>query len=289
MATVTPALVKELRDRTGLGMMDCKQALIEATGDIELAIDNLRKSSRLKAASKASRIAAEGLLGLKIADDGLQAALVEVNVETDFAARNELFIAFVDTVAKAAYKQQTTDIQALLDAGLEEARQNLVQEIGENISIRRIAIMSTTTGKIGAYLHGNRLMGALVELSNGSKELGKDIAMHVVAAKPQVIKAADVPEEILAKEKEIYGEEARRSGKPEQIIEKIIGGRISKFLNEISLLEQGFIKDNDKKVGRLLQEAGAEVYAFERFEVSEGIERRATDFASEVKAAMQSS
>lgn len=289
MATVTPALVKELRNRTGLGMMDCKRALIEATGDIELAIDNLRKSSRLKAASKAGRIAAEGLLGLKIADDGLQAALVEVNVETDFAARNELFISFVDTVAAAACEQQTTDIQTLLDAGLEEARQSLVQEIGENISVRRIAIMSTADGRVGAYLHGNQRMGALVELSGGSKELGKDIAMHVVAANPQVVKAEDVPKEIIAKEKEIYGEEARRSGKPEQIIEKIINGRVSKFLNEISLLEQAFIKDDDKKVGQLLKEAGVEAYAFERFEVSEGIERKETDFASEVEAAMQSS
>lgn len=289
MTEITALLVKGLRDRTGVGIMECKRALAEVDGDIELAIEHLRKNSGLKAASKAGRLAAEGLLGIKIADGGAAAVLVEVNIETDFAARNQAFIDFVEVVTERAYQQQTDKIETLLNNGLEKERQTLVQEIGEHVDIRRITFMSAAhDGRIAGYLHGNRRIGALVHISTDDLELGKDIAMHIVAANPQAIKATDLSEEIIAKEREIYTIDAKRSGKPDAIIEKMINGRVRKFLNEVTLLEQPFVKDLDKKIGYLLKTAGAEVLAFKRFEVSEGIEREASDFAREVAKASQS-
>lgn len=284
MTEVTSSMVKDLRERTGLGVMDCKRALVEAQGDSILAIENLRKNSGLKAASKASRIAGEGLLAIKVNQDNRCAAMVEVNVETDFAARNQLFIEFVDLVADTAFEKQTENVQFLLDGGLEEARQRLVQEIGEHVDVRRVAVMTAPDGVVAAYLHNNQRIGVLVRMSGSNNELGKDVAMHIAAANPMAVKTSDVPEGLVAKEREIYTAQAQNSGKPAHIVDKMINGRIRKFLNDISLTEQAFIKDPDKKVGQLLKEADAQVFSFYRFEVGEGIAQQEKDFASEVAA-----
>ncbi|MFW6041378.1 MAG: translation elongation factor Ts [Guyparkeria sp.] len=281
---ITAAMVKELRERTGLGMMDCKKALEEASGDMETAIDELRKKSALKAAKKAGRTAADGLLGLKISADGRKAALVEVNIETDFAAKNEKFVAFVDEVLEAAFDACESDVEKLLSGELDDRRQSLVQEIGENITVRRAACFETADGRISAYLHGDNRKGALVELSGGDAELGRDIAMHVTAVNPQVVTADQMPEETVAKEREIFASQAAESGKPADIVEKMVEGRIRKYLAEVTLVEQPFVKEPDTKVGKLLQDAGAECRRFVRFEVGEGIEVEESDFAAEVAA-----
>lgn len=281
---ITAAMVKELRERTGLGMMDCKKALEEASGDMELAIEELRKKSALKAAKKAGRTTADGLLGLKVSDDAKKAALVEVNIETDFAAKNEKFIAFVDQVLSAVFDGGETDVEKLLAGAIGERREQLVQEIGENISVRRAAFLQTSDGRIDAYLHGDRRKGALVELSGGDAELGRDVAMHVTAISPMVVTSDQVPAEVLAKEREIYTSQAAESGKPANIVEKMVEGRVRKYLEEVSLVDQPFVKDSNVKVGKLLKDAGVECRRFVRFEVGEGIEVEQTDFAAEVAA-----
>lgn len=284
---ITASMVKELRERTGLGMMDCKKALQEADGDMELAIENLRKSSALKAAKKAGRTAADGLLGLKIAPDGSRAALVEVNIETDFAAKNEKFQAYVQKVADTLYDDAAGDLAGIMAAGLEAERETLVQEIGENISVRRGELLTTDGGFIAAYLHGNSRQGALVELSQANAELGKDLAMHVTAMNPLVVKSDDVPAETIAKEREIFAAQAAESGKPADIVEKMVEGRVRKYLAEVSLVDQAFVKDGNMKVGQLLKEAGAECRRLVRYEVGEGIEVAEEDFAEEVRKQIQ--
>ncbi len=284
---ITASMVKELRERTGLGMMDCKKALQEADGDMELAIENLRKSSALKAAKKAGRTAADGLLGLKIAPDGSRAALVEVNIETDFAAKNEKFQAYVQKVAATLYEDAAGDLAGIMAAGLEAERETLVQEIGENISVRRGELLTTDGGFIAAYLHGNNRQGALVELSQANAELGKDLAMHVTAMNPLVVKSDDVPAETIAKEREIFAAQAAESGKPADIVEKMVEGRVRKYLAEVSLVDQAFVKDGNMKVGQLLKEAGAECRRLVRYEVGEGIEVVEEDFAEEVRKQIQ--
>lgn len=281
---ITAAMVKELRERTGLGMMDCKRALEATSGDLEQAIEELRKSSALKAAKKSGRTTADGLLAIKVADDGKRGAVVEVNIETDFAAKNEKFIAFVDKVLNQFFDAGNNDVQALLDAGLEAERETLVQEIGENITIRRAEVIDSETGGIASYLHGDSRKGALVELSGPAAELGRDVAMHVTALNPMVVKSADVPAELLAKEREIYTTQANDSGKPPEIIEKMVDGRVKKYLAEVSLVDQPFVKDDKQKVGALAKAAGVDVLRFVRFEVGEGIEKDVTDFAAEVAA-----
>lgn len=281
---VTPAMVKELRERTGLGMMDCKKALDEASGDMEAAIEALRKNSALKAAKKAGRTTADGLLGLKVADDASKGALVEVNIETDFAAKNEKFIAFVDEVLDAVFDSGETDVASLMAGDLENRRESLVQEIGENISVRRAAYLAATDGRVDSYLHGDRRKGALVQLKGGDAELGRDIAMHVTAISPLVVASDQVPEAVIAKEREIYASQAADSGKPADIVEKMVEGRVRKFLAEVSLVDQPFVKDPNVKVGKLLGDAGAECLGFARFEVGEGIEVEQADFAAEVAA-----
>lgn len=281
MAAVTAQMVKELRERTSLGMMDCKRALVESDGDMDLAIDNLRKSSGMKAAKKAGRIASDGLIGMKIAEDGASAVMVEVNCETDFAARDDNFIGFVTTVTDQVFEGKETDIAKLLVAGLETTRENLVQKIGENCSIRRVAAFA---GVIGSYMHTNGRIGVLVSLEGGNNELGRDIAMHIAATSPTVISPDDAPADDLAKEREIYTAQAQDSGKPPEIIEKMIAGRIRKYLAEISLTEQPFVKDGDIKIGALLNKAGAKVIRFVRYEVGEGIDKDDDDFAAEVSA-----
>ena len=288
MAEITTSLVKELRERTGLGMMDCKKALQAADGDIEKAIEDLRKESGLKAAKKAGRTAAEGLVMTKIAEDGSYGVMVEVNSETDFAARNEQFVDFANTVLETVFSKKQADIDALLAAGLEQERQTMVQEIGENITVRR-AILVEGEGATGAYVHSNNKIAVLVALKGGSEELAKDVAMHVAAVNPLVVNAEDVPADVLSKESEIYSAQAAESGKPADIVEKMVSGRLRKFVEEVSLLEQAFVKDPDTKVGKLVKDAGAEVLSFVRFEVGEGIEKKEEDFAAEVAAQLKGS
>ena len=286
MASISASMVKELRERTGLGMMDCKKALSEADGDMEKAIEDLRKASGLKAAKKASRVAAEGVVLTKIADEGNYGVVIEVNSETDFVARDENFLEFADQVLQASFSDKEADTATLLASGIEDARQALVQKIGENINLRRIERLSMegdSAGVIESYLHNNKI-GVLIALRGGSAALARDIAMHIAAVNPMVICAEDVPEDVLAKESEIYSAQAQESGKPEEIIKKMIEGRLRKFVAEISLMEQAFVKDPDSKVGELLQEANAEVAQFARFEVGEGIEKEEDDFAAEVAA-----
>lgn len=279
MAKISAALVKELRDRTDLGMMDCKRALEESGGDIEIAIENLRKSSGMKAAKKAGRIAADGLVGVSVSDS--RSVLVEVNCETDFAARDDNFVAFVNRVVSLIADSGNGDIQALLDDGLEAEREALVQKIGENVSVRRAEVLD---GAASSYIHNGKI-GVLVQLADGNDDLGKDVAMHVAAADPQprFVNSDDVPKDVIAKEKEIFVAQAAESGKPPEIVEKMVVGRVKKFLAEISLVDQPFIKNPDQKVGALLKENGGSVSRFVRFQVGEGIEKEEVDFADEVK------
>lgn len=282
---VTAAMVKELRERTGLGMMDCKKALTEADGDMDAAIDLLRKNSAVKAAKKADRTAAEGLLAVRVSDDGKTGVLAEINIETDFAAKNEQFIAFVGKVADTALAKATDDVAAL---GLESERETLVQSIGENLSIRRIALIQAESGRVVSYLHTDQRKGTLVHIDGSDDaELGRDIAMHITATSPMVVSPEQVSDEVIAKEREIFTAQAEESGKPPEIIEKMIEGRIRKFLAEVSLTEQAFVKDPNTKVSALLKSAGASIGSFYRFEVGEGIEKDTTDFASEVQAQLR--
>lgn len=286
---ITASLVKELRERTGLGMMDCKRALEETDGDLEKAIEELRKKSALKAAKKSGRTTADGLLGIKVAADGSRGAIVEVNIETDFAAKNEKFIAFVDKVLSQVFESENGDLQALLDGGLEAERESLVQEIGENISVRRGQLLQSESGGISSYLHSDNRKGALVNLSASNAELGRDVAMHVTATNPLVVKSDEVPEDVLAKEREIYLSQAQDSGKPEDIVAKMVEGRVKKYLAEVSLVDQPFVKDPNQKVGALAKAAGTDVLSFVRYEVGEGIEVEEEDFAAEVAAQLSGS
>lgn len=281
---MSAALVKELRERTGLGLLECKKALAAAGGDVDKAIEELRKSSGMKAAKKAGRTAADGVVAARVADDSSFGALVEVNCETDFVARDESFLGFVGKVLDAAFDNPQDDLQALMAGALESEREALVQKIGENIAVRRVMLMSADSGVLGVYVHGNNRIAVLVELKNGDQDLARDVAMHVAASNPQVVAPADMPEAVVAKEKEIFAAQAQESGKPAAIIEKMIGGRIKKFLAENSLLEQAFVKDPEVTVGKLVARAGAEILSFTRFEVGEGIEVEKVDFAQEVAA-----
>ena len=276
--------VKELRERTGLGLLECKKALAAAGGDIEAAIEELSKSSGMKAAKKAGRTAADGIVAAKIAEDGSYGIVVEVNSETDFVARDDNFLSFVATVADKAFELRTDDVAEVAGGAIEEARQALVQKIGENISVRRVAVVSATSGVVGGYVHGNKRIAVLVELKGGDQDLARDVAMHVAAVSPAVVAPEDMPEDLIAKEREIFTAQAQESGKPAEIIEKMIDGRIRKYLAENSLTEQPFVKDPDTTVGKLVKGAGAEVASFSRFEVGEGIEVEKVDFADEVAA-----
>ena len=281
---MSAAQVKELRERTGLGLLECKKALAEASGDIEAAIETLRKSSGMKAAKKAGRTAAEGIVAIQSAPDGSLAAMVEVNSETDFVARDENFLNFVQTVVGKAFEQRSNDIDLLAGGDIEEARQALVQKIGENISVRRVVVHEASAGVVGGYVHGNNRIAVVVSLRGGNAELAKDVAMHIAAVNPQVISPDQMAEEVVAKEREIYAAQAQESGKQAEIVEKMIDGRIRKFLSENSLTEQAFVKDPDTTVGKLVSAAGSEIIGFSRFEVGEGIEVEKVDFAAEVAA-----
>ena len=287
MANITASMVKELRERTGLGMMDCKKALVAAEGNIEKAIEDLRKNSALKAEKKSSRIAAEGIVLTKIAEDGNYGVVIEVNSETDFAARDENFLGFAQDALELAFCNSDADVGSLLAKGLEAERQALVQKIGENINLRRVDRLkfeNADEGIVESYVHSNNKIAVLLTLRGGDEAIARDIAMHVAAINPMVIRAEDVPEDILMRESEIYSAQARESGKPEEVVEKMIGGRLRKFITEVTLLEQPFVKDPDAKIGDLLREAGADIVNFVRYEVGEGIDKEELDFAKEVAA-----
>ena len=292
MTTISASMVKELRERTGLGMMECKNALLKAEGDMELAIEDLRKASGIKAAKKSSRVAAEGIVMTKIAEDGNYGVVVEVNSETDFVARDNNFLDFAKAVLEQAYANRDADVSQLLEGGLEDQRQALVQKIGENINVRRVERLSfddANKGIVESYVHSNNRIAVLIALHGGDETLARDISMHIAALSPMVVRAEDVPETVLAKESEIYSAQARESGKPEEIIEKMISGRLRKFVAEVSLLEQDFVKDPEVKIKNLLKDAGADVVSFVRFEVCEGIEKEEVDFADEVAAQVRGS
>ncbi|RBP50948.1 translation elongation factor Ts [Arenicella xantha] len=285
---ITAALVKELRERTGAGMMECKKMLTQTNGDIEAAIEEMRKNGAAQADKKAGRIAAEGTIVTLV--DGNKGVAVEVNSETDFSAKDEFFVEFANQVAAAVMAAQPADLEALSAASVaggktvEEARQALIQKIGENITVRRFELVEAGDSEIvGAYQHGNKI-SVLTRLSNASEELAKDIAMHVAASRPVCISADEVPAELLEKEREIFSAQAAESGKPAEIMEKMVDGRIRKYLNEVTLLGQSFVKDPDQTVEKLLKSAGAEVKQFVRYEVGEGIEKKEDDFVSEVMA-----
>ncbi|WP_406827913.1 translation elongation factor Ts [Microbulbifer sp. ARAS458-1] len=284
---ITASMVKELRERTGLPMMECKKALNEADGDIEKAIEDLRKASGLKAAKKAGRTAADGVVAAKVAEDGSYGVLVEVNSETDFVARDEGFKAFVGKVVDKAFADRQEDVAVLMEGELEEAREALVQKIGENIGVRRIQLVEAPV--VGAYVHSNNRIAAIVALSGGDVETARDVAMHVTAVSPQVVKPEDMPADVLEKEKDIIKAQPDMEGKPAEIVEKMMGGRIKKFLKENSLVEQPFVKNPDVNVGKLVKDAGGDVASFVRFEVGEGIEKEEVDFAAEVAAQVKAS
>ncbi len=283
MAGVSAALVKELRERTGLGMLECKKALVANDGDIDKAIEDLRKNSGLKAAKKADRTAAEGKLRI-ITQDGV-AFVVEVNSETDFAAGDANFAAFADQVVAKLAETRETDVAKLMEGELEEARMGLVQKIGENITVRRPAVIESDV--VGAYLHSNGKVGCVVALKGGNEELAKYIAMHVTASNPRVVRPEDMPADVVEAEKDIIKAQPDMEGKPEAIVEKMMGGRINKFLKENSLVEQPFVKNPDQTVGQLAKAADAEIVTFIRLEVGEGIEVAEVDFAAEVAAQLK--
>ena len=281
------AVVKELRERTGAGMMDCKRALVEADGDLEQASELLRKSGQAKADKKAARVAAEGTVLIKGAPDGHRYVVIEVNSETDFVAKDEHFVGFAETVAEAALTGEHADVAALMDAEsdgktLETRRQELVAKVGENIAVRRFQVLQSSE-TIGSYLHMGRI-GVLVELQGGDSGLARDLAMQVAATSPRYVSAAEVPEDELAKEREILAAQALQEGKPEEIVQKMVEGRLRKHLDEVTLTGQPFVKDPDTKVEKLLAAVGASALSFVRYEVGEGIEKKEDDFVQEVMA-----
>jgi elongation factor Ts len=287
---VSASQVKELRERTGLGMMECKQALVDAEGDIEQAIENLRKSGQAKAAKKAGRTAAEGAIVVSVSDDARHATMVEINSETDFVARDDNFVDFANKVARATLNNDARDADQILaltledGRGVEEARQELVQKIGENIQVRRaVQLQAPEGGAVGAYVH-NGGIGAVVALEGGDAQLGKDLAMHIAAVAPMVVNKEDVPQDVLEREKDVIRSQPDMEGKSEEIVEKMLDGRLNKYLKEVSLVEQPFVKDPDTSVGQLVSDQGARILSFERLVVGEGIEKEDQDFASEVMA-----
>ena len=293
MAEVTASMVKELREATGLGMMECKKALVESNGDFKVAEEQLRIKSGAKASKASSRVTAEGIVSALIAADGKTGAVVEVNCETDFVAKNDDFMAFAKNAAETVVKNDPADIEALSGMALangsgsvEETRKALVMKLGENITIRRFERYATTTGKLSSYLHGSKI-GVLLDYTGGDETLGRDISMHIAASKPKSIDASGVNADDIATERRIAIEKAREAGKPDAMLEKIAEGTVQKFLKEVTLLGQVFVKAEDGKqtIEQLLKSRGASVTAFQMFVVGEGIEKKVEDYAAEVAAA----
>ena len=292
MAEITASMVKELREATGLGMMECKKALIETNGDAKAAEELLRIKSGAKATKAASRITAEGVVGAFVAADGKAGAVVEVNCETDFVAKNDDFMAFAKNVAQTVAEQNPADLAAVPECAIangegsvEETRKALVMKLGENVTIRRFARYETTTGKLATYLHGNKI-GVMVDYSGGNDALGKDLAMHIAASKPKAVDASGVNADDIATERRIAIEKAREAGKPDNMLEKIAEGTVQKFLKEMTLLGQIFVKAEDGKqtIEQLLKQHNAAVASFQMFIVGEGIEKKVEDYAAEVAA-----
>lgn len=289
--SITAGQVKELRERTGLGMMECKAALTETNGDMEAAADLLRKKAGAKVEKKAGRTAAEGAIGLHTSADGKLAAIAEVNSETDFVAKGDDFMVYANAVARSVTEHQPNDVDALYakplagDGGgtVSQAREALVMKLGENIGVRRFVRYAAANGRVGSYVHGRKI-GVLVEIEGGDDTLARDLAMHIAASRPEYVSREQVPADAIAKEKEIFAEQAKTSGKPANIIEKMVEGRVSKYINEVTLVGQPFVKDPDTTVEKLLKSKNAKVVRFARFEVGEGIDRGAKDFAAEVMA-----
>ncbi len=291
--SITAAMVKDLRERTGAGMMECKKALVECNGDIDTAIEHMRKTGLAKADKKAGRTAAEGLIVIKASADNKKVAVVEVNCETDFVTKGDDFQNFSNEVAQLALDNSAADVDALLACkmasgeSVADTLKNLIAKIGENMNVRRVALLQSN-GVVASYSHGSRI-GVAVVLEGGDLDLGRDVAMHIAASRPTAVSADDVPAELIAKEREIFAAQAAESGKPAEIIEKMIDGRIRKFLQEVTLLGQPFVKDPDTTVEKLLNGAGAKVVSFTRFEVGEGIEKKQENFADEVMAQVKGS
>ncbi|ART63762.1 translation elongation factor Ts [Kushneria marisflavi] len=282
MAAISASLVKELRERTGLGMMECKKALSEADGNIETAIENLRKNAGLKSAKKAGRVAAEGAILTRVAEDGTTAVMLEVNSETDFVSRDDNFKNFANEVVNKVLDTRSEDIAVVMEGELEDARAQLVQKIGENITVRRAAVIDAPEGgSVGAYVHGDRI-GAVVVLKGGNQDVARDIAMHVAAINPSVSHPENMPQAELDSEKAIILAQPDMAGKPAEIAEKMMQGRLKKYLAENSLVNQPFVKDQNVTVAEYAKQSGAEVVSFVRFEVGEGIEKEEVDFAKEV-------
>ncbi len=291
MAEITAGMVKELREATGLGMMECKKALSESAGDMKKAEELLRIKSGAKASKVAGRVAAEGAVGVHIAADGKAGAMVEVNCETDFVAKDANFTAFVAAVAAVAAKSGANDVEALAKSSVgadtvAAVREGLVMKLGENISVRRFVCIAAK-GRLAHYLHGSKI-GVLLDLEGGDEQLGKDLAMHIAASKPICVDRTEVPAETIAKEREIYSAQAKESGKPDNIVAKMVDGRIAKFLAEVTLLGQPFVKNPDETVEKLLAAKQAKVHAFSMYVVGEGIEKKKDDFVAEVMAAVGS-
>jgi len=284
MSNISAAQVKELREKTGLGLMDCKKALEDAEGNMDKAIEELRKTSGVKASKKSGRSAADGLIAIKNIED--QIFMIEVNCETDFVARDDSFVEFTSQTLKSFSENPEKTLQELMDDGIEDNREKIVQKLGENIVVRRVAKTESST-ITGSYLHSNNKIGCIVSLKGGSHDLAIDIAMHAAATDPLAVSPADIPSELGEKEREIYKAQSEDSGKPPEIIEKMVEGKVSKFLAEVSLTEQDFVKDPNTKINQLLKENSASILNFTRFEVGEGIEVEKVDFATEVMSQIE--
>ena len=285
MTNISASQVKELREKTGLGLMDCKKALEEANGDLDLAVEELRKTSGLKASKKSSRSAADGLIGIKSLEG--KSFMVEINCETDFVARDDSFNSFMQEVLEIVSSNRDKSLEELLEAGIEDKREKLVQKLGENIVVRRIAASEDSADSSGVYLHSNNKIGTIISLKGGTEEVAKDIAMHAAATDPMAISPSDISQDVIKKEREIYKAQSEESGKPVDIVEKMIEGKIRKFLSEVSLTEQDFVKDPSIKINDLLKNNNASIIGFRRFEVGEGIEVEKVDFASEVMSQIE--
>ena len=285
MTNISASQVKELREKTGLGLMDCKKALEETDGDLDLAVEELRKTSGLKASKKSSRSAADGLIGIKSLEG--KSFMVEINCETDFVARDDSFNSFMQEVLELVCSNKDKSLEELLEAGIEEKREKLVQKLGENIVVRRITASEDSADSSGVYLHSNNKIGVIISLKGGTEEVAKDIAMHAAATDPMAISPSDISKDVIDKEREIYKAQSEESGKPADIVEKMIEGKIRKFLSEVSLTEQDFVKDPSIKINDLLKNNNASIIGFRRFEVGEGIEVEKVDFASEVMSQIE--
>ena len=284
MSAISASQVKELREKTGLGLMDCKKALEGANGDMDLAIEELRKTSGVKASKKSGRSAADGLIAIESKEQNI--FMIEVNCETDFVARDDSFVSFTKETLQNFSDNPDSSLEELLDKGIEDEREKLVQKLGENIVVRRVS-KTDSSSTVGSYLHSNQKIGCIVSLDGGNESLANDIAMHAAATDPMAISPSDIPEEIVAKEKEIFKAQSEESGKPAEIIEKMIEGKVSKFLAEVSLTEQDFVKDPNVKISQLLKDNDANILSFTRYEVGEGIEVEKVDFATEVMSQIE--